>query len=321
MTMQFQKATRKKAKLRLGISGPSGSGKTMGALLIAKGLGGRIALLDTENKSASLYAEKVNLPNGKVFTPPEFDALEIFPPYTPERFVESIHAAEGAGYDILVIDSSTAEWNGQGGCLELVDTLSRSKFGGNSYMAWSAVTPRHRAFLDAIIQSKLHIIITMRSKTETAQVEENGKKKVVKLGMKAEQRDGFEYEMTTVLDLVHDGHYATASKDRTGLFGGDPQRIDESTGKRLAKWLDSGADPLPEPEGVVTHDAPAVADDPKQLVFMEDQLRLQPDLKGLVKEWGRLWTDIDKLSSAGKARITAVKDECKAKFVAAENVA
>lgn len=241
--MQFQKATRRKAKLRLGIAGPSGSGKTLGALMIAKGIGGRIAVIDTERDSASLYAEPMRLADRTVFTPPPFDTLNLEPPYTPERFIEAIRSAEA--YDILIIDSTTAEWSGMGGCLELVDSVSKAKFGGNSYMAWSAITPRHRAFLDAMLRCPMHIIATMRSKTETAQVEDGGKKKVVKLGMKTEQRDGVEYEFTTVLDIIHDGHFATASKDRTGLFVGDPQRISEDTGRRLLDWLESGAELAP----------------------------------------------------------------------------
>lgn len=243
--MQFQKAQRRKAKLRLGIAGPSGSGKTMGALLIAKGIGGRIAVIDTEHDSASLYAEPMRLPDGSTFEPPEFDTLSLSAPFTPERFIEAIHAAERAGYDVCVIDSTTAEWSGAGGCLELVDHVSKASFSGNSYMAWSAITPRHRAFLDAMLHSPMHIIATMRSKTETAQVDDGRKKKVVKLGMKAEQRDGIEYEFTTVLDVIHDGNFATASKDRTGLFVGDPQRITEETGKRVMAWLESGAEPIP----------------------------------------------------------------------------
>lgn len=243
--MQFQKAQRRKAKLRLGIGGPSGSGKTMGALLIAKGMGGRIAVIDTERDSASLYAEPLKLPSGELFEPPEFDALSLEPPYTPERFIEAIRAAEAAGYDICIIDSTTAEWSGMGGCLELVDAVAKSSFGGNSYMAWSAITPRHRAFLDAMLRSSMHIIATMRSKTETAQVDDGRKKKVVKLGMKAEQRDGIEYEFTTVLDLIHDGHFAVASKDRTGLFVGDPAPITEETGRRVMAWLESGEEAQP----------------------------------------------------------------------------
>jgi hypothetical protein len=104
------------------------------------------------------------------------------------------------------------------------------------------ITPRWRAFVDAILRSSAHIVCTGRSKTETAQVEDHGKKKVAKLGMKLEARDGLEYEFTTVLDLVHDGHYATVSKDRTGIFSGDPKPITVETGKRLAEWL-AGAEP------------------------------------------------------------------------------
>jgi hypothetical protein len=238
--MEFKKAVRKQAKLRLALSGPSGSGKTYGALLLAKGLGGKVALIDTERGSASLYTHVH-----------EFDALDLDPPYTPERFVEAIKSAEHAGYDVLIIDSLTHEWSGVGGCLELVDQVARSKYKGNSWSAWNDITPRHRAVLDAILRSPLHIIATMRSKTETAQTEgPNGKKQVVKLGMKAEQRDGSEYEFTTVLDIVHDGHFAAASKDRTGLFGGDPKQITADTGRMLLDWLNSGPTPQPEPSEI-----------------------------------------------------------------------
>jgi hypothetical protein len=230
--MAFTKAVRKQAKLRLALTGPSGSGKTYGALLIAKGIGGRIAVIDTEKGSASLYSHLV-----------EFDVMELDPPYTPEAFVKAMHEAESAGYETLVLDSTTPEWSGVGGCLELVDEIARARYKGNSWSAWNDVTPRHRAFLDAILRSSLHIIATMRSKTETAQTEENGRKRVVKLGMKSEQRDGIEYEFTTVLDIVHDGHYAIASKDRTGLFADkDPHVIGEQTGTMLRDWLESGVE-------------------------------------------------------------------------------
>lgn len=229
--MKFHKASRQKAKLRLALTGPSGAGKTYGALQVAKGIGGRIAVIDTERGSASLYSHLV-----------EFDALELDAPYKPERFIEAIQAAEAEGYEVLIIDSITHEWSGVGGCLEMVDEIARSKYKGNSWSAWNEVTPRHRAFIDAILQSKMHIIATTRSKTETAQTEENGRKRVVKLGMKSEQRDGIEYEFTTVLDIVHDGNYATASKDRTGLFGGDPRKLTPDVGVMLLEWLNSGAE-------------------------------------------------------------------------------
>lgn len=240
--MQFVKATRKKARLRLALTGPSGSGKTMAALMIAKGLGGKVAVLDTEHGSASLYAEPIRLPSGMLFEPPEFDALDLSAPYSPERYTEAIKSAEAAGYDTLIIDSLTHEWSGSGGCLEINDTVAAAKFRGNSWSAWNETTPRHRAFIDAMLQSRMHIIATGRSKTETAQTEgANGRKQVVKLGMKTEQRDGIEYEFTVVLDLIHAGHYANASKDRTGLFaGGEPAPVTPDTGERLLAWLESG---------------------------------------------------------------------------------
>jgi hypothetical protein len=300
--MQFQKAERRKAKLRLGITGPSGSGKTIGALMIAKGMGGRIAVIDTERDSASLYAEQLRLPDGSVFTPPDFDTLSLDPPYTPERMIEAIRTAQAGGYDICIIDSTTAEWSGMGGCLEMVDSISKAKFGGNSYMAWSAITPRHRAFLDAMLRSPMHIIATMRSKTETAQVEDGGKKKVVKLGMKSEQRDGVEYEFTTVLDIIHDGHFATASKDRTGLFSGDPRRLSEETGVALTEWLEHGGEPLP-----------SAAD------LADTLLESAVDGGALAATWAknaRGWSEL--MSEADFARVTETKERCKAKFAPAD---
>lgn len=232
MQMQFQKAQRKRAKLRLAVSGPSGAGKTYGALLIAKGIGGRIAVIDTERGSASLYSDLV-----------DFDTLELEPPFSPERFVGAIRAAEQAGYDVLVIDSMTHEWDGSGGCLEINEKLAHAKMRGNTWAAWNETTPRHRAFVDAILQSPCHVVCTMRSKTETVQGDD---KKVKKLGMKAVQRDGTEYEFFCVLDIVHDGHWAVASKDRTRLFS-EPHVISEETGRRLRAWLESGAEPAPPP--------------------------------------------------------------------------
>lgn len=235
----FVKAERKKSKLRLGLTGPSGSGKTYGALLIALGIGGKIAVIDTEKGSASLYTHIA-----------DFDVLELDAPYSPESFIEAIIAAESAGYDTLIIDSITHEWSGKGGCLEINEAVAQSKYRGNTWSAWNETTARHRAFLDRMMQSKMHVIVTIRSKTETAQQDSiTGKKQVVKLGMKAEQRDGIEFELTTVLDIIHDGHYAVASKDRTGLFTDkDPKAITVETGKILLDWLNSGAEPKPEPK-------------------------------------------------------------------------
>lgn len=256
--MKFVKAERKKSKARIAIAAPSGGGKTHSALLLAKGIaketGDKIAVIDTERGSASMYEGLV-----------AFDVLDLSPPYTPERYREAIKAAETAGYGICIVDSATHEWSGSGGCLEINEELARARYKGNTWSAWSDTTPRHRDFIDSQMHSGMHIIATFRSKTETVQ---NSDKKVVKLGMKAESRDNVEYEYSIFFELTHDGHFATASKDRTGLFEGRNFVITEDTGKEIVKWLNSGADvPVaevkkpeikPAPSPIMVPDAPCL---------------------------------------------------------------
>lgn len=231
--MTFTKAARKRSKLRLLIASPAGGGKTTAALNIATGLGGSIALIDTERGSASLYSDQF-----------EFDTLELAPPYSPERFIEAIKSAEVAGYANLILDSVTHEWDGSGGCLEINELLATSKYRGNTWSAWSETTPRHRAFIDAINQCNMHVLATARSKTETVQGED---KKVRKVGMKIEQRSGLEYEFSVVFEIEHSSHIAVATKDRTRLFA-DPKAITEQTGRTLLAWLESGAEVVPTEE-------------------------------------------------------------------------
>lgn len=235
MSMQFQKATRKRVKLRVLIASPAGGGKTQGALSIASGLGGRTAVIDTERASASHYSNAF-----------DFDALDLGPPYSPERFIEAIHAAEAAGYQNLIIDSITHEWDGAGGVLEINEQLAQAKYRGNTWSAWSDSTPRHRAFIDAMLQCNMHVIATARSKTETVQGED---KKVRKVGMKIEQRASVEYEFSVVWEIDHSSHLAIATKDRTQLFA-NPAHLTADTGKRLLAWLENGVE-APRPESDV----------------------------------------------------------------------
>jgi hypothetical protein len=234
--VQIRKARRSATKLRLLLTSPSGGGKTYGALLLAKGLSGKTVVIDTEEGSSDLYD-----------TLHDFDVIDLRPPFSPERYIEAITAAEEAGYEVIIVDSVTHCWSGSGGCLEILEDVAKAQFRGNTWSAFSVITPRWRAFVDKLLRSPAHVICTGRSKTETAQVDDHGKKKVAKLGMKLEARDGLEFEFTCVLDLIHDGHYATVSKDRTGLFAGDPKPITVDTGKRLADWL-AGGHALPSPD-------------------------------------------------------------------------
>lgn len=230
--MQLQKATRKKSKLRLNISGPSGSGKTFSALLMAKGLIGdweKIAVIDTENGSASLYDHLG-----------PFQTIDLQAPFSPERYVEAIDACIKGGMECIILDSSSHEWSGPGGCIDINEKLAQSKFKGNTWSAWSQTTPRHDAFVQKVLQCSVHIITCTRSKMETVMTDD---KKVKKLGMKDIQREGWEYELTVSLNLDRDTHTATASKDRTEIFERkDPFIITEATGKMIKAWCETGVE-------------------------------------------------------------------------------
>ena len=232
--MSFQKAQRKQAKLRLALAGPSGSGKTYSALLIAQGLApnGRIALIDTERGSGELYSHLA-----------DYDIATLTPPYTPDRYIALIREAEQAGYDVLIIDSLSHAWSGQGGVLDMHEKAATAAK-GNNWAAWREVTPAHNALVDAMIGANLHIIATLRTKTAYDVTDDNGKKKPVKVGLAPVQREGMEYEFTLLFDLSVDSHLATAAKDRTSLFDGQHFTPSPETGAKLREWLDSGVDPV-----------------------------------------------------------------------------
>ena len=230
----FTKAQRTQARLRLALCGPSGSGKTYSALLIAQGLApeGRIAMIDTERGSGALYSHLV-----------DYDVAPLAPPYTPDRYIERIRLAGESGYQVLIIDSLSHAWVGEGGILDLHDRATQASRSGNSFAAWREVTPRHNALVDALLGVDLHVIVTMRTKTAYDLSDDgNGKKRPIKVGLAPVQRDGLEYEFTVVMDLSVEGHVATAAKDRTGLFDGAHWVPVKATGEALRGWLDSGVD-------------------------------------------------------------------------------
>jgi hypothetical protein len=229
---KFKKAERKKSKLRLGISGPSGSGKTYSALLIAKGTGLKTAVIDSEKGSASLYADLF-----------DFDVLEIEAPYTVEKYIDAWETAVNEGYELIITDSVSHAWAGSGGILQQKEQIDAR--GGNSFTNWSKFTPKQEKFLAAIISCNSHMIVTMRSKQDYAMTDSGGKKSIQKVGLAPIQREGFEYELTTVFDVAMN-HEAETSKDRTGLFVDKTFKIDAKIGKQLIEWLDSGKELLKE---------------------------------------------------------------------------
>jgi hypothetical protein len=226
--MKLKKAQRSNVKLRLGISGASGFGKTYSALLLAFGITNdwsKVAIIDTENNSASLYSHLG-----------DFNVLVLDNPFTPERYNQAITLCENNEIEVIIIDSITHEWQGKGGCLEIHEKL------GGRFQDWSKVSPRHQSFIDAILKSSCHIITTARRKIDySLDSTSNGKTKVVKHGTKEITREGFEYELTVNFELVNDKHLVKASKDRTGLFMDKPEFvINRATGKKLIAWCNEG---------------------------------------------------------------------------------
>ena len=225
--MELQVAKRKQAKIKLGIQGCSGSGKTMSALLMAYGLcgdWGKIAVIDTENYSASLYAHLGG-----------FKVLNIAAPFSPEKCIEAIQLCESASIEVIIIDSISHEWEGAGGILEI-----HSNMQGNSFTNWAKLTPRHNGFVQAILQSPCHVIGTIRTKQEYVLSEKNGKQVPEKVGLKGVTREGLDYEFTIVLD-INIKHLASASKDRTGLFMDKPEfKVTSVIGEQIL-WCNEGS--------------------------------------------------------------------------------
>lgn len=225
--MEIKRAERKQAVIKMGLQGSSGSGKTYSALLLAKGLVGdwsKVAVIDTENHSADLYAHLG-----------DYNVVNISPPFSPAKYIEAISLCEAAGMEVVILDSISHEWDGAGGILDIHSAMM-----GNSFTNWSKVTPLHNTFVNKILQSPAHILATIRSKQDYVLSERNGKVVPEKVGLKGVTRDGMDYEFTIVLDLDL-RHNATGSKDRTGLFMDKPQFIiTEETGRVIKNWCNSG---------------------------------------------------------------------------------
>ena len=245
MAFQIKEAVRRQKKGRIVLTGPSGSGKTWAGLTIAHflaGENGKVGVIDTENGSAEMFAGEFSDDLGRPF---KFQTIELGPPFTPERYIEAFDQLVTAGFDAILTDSTTHEWDGSGGCLEIHDEITdRTR---NSYTAWGPVTPRHKSFLDRlIVRSPVHTVGTARAKTEYVQTkDDHGKVKIEKLGTGPIQRTQFEFEWDVLCDLNLD-HTLFVTKSRVRTVDGKTYRKDlKSFCSSLKEYLDGGAEPLP----------------------------------------------------------------------------
>lgn len=289
--MSFQRAERKKIKLKLAITGPSGSGKTYSALRLAAGLGKKVALIDTENGSASLYSDRFN-----------FDTLELQPPYQDGKFINAINDAISGGYDVLIIDSASHFWEG---LLEYKSKLD-TRPGSNSYTNWNEAGNKFKGILSAVLHSPIHVICCMRSKMDyVLETNERGKQVPKKIGLAPIMRDGIEYEFTTVLDIDLN-HQAQSSKDRTGMFKDDVFQVTEKTGQQFSEWLNKGIDAPEKAPPVVEQFSNKVATVTGEV--QNSRPKWAPEQS---KEYGEIRQEIVSIDSAADQEVLALNSRMK----------
>lgn len=207
MKLVIKKASKRGARLRLGLVGPAGSGKTWTALEVASRFaqkaGSRVLVIDTERESSAKYADHF-----------DFDLCPINDSYHPQHYVDALALGVAAGYRVIVVDSLSHAWNGKDGALSLVDNATKRSSSGNAYMAWRDVTPLHNALVDALTGVDAHLIVTLRAKTEyVIEEDERGKKVPRRIGTAPIQREGLDYEFDVVADMDRD-NTATIGKTR-----------------------------------------------------------------------------------------------------------
>ena len=222
--MNLRQSSKKQAKIKMAIQGCAGSGKTYSSLLLAYGISNdwsKIAVIDSENNSDDLYSHLGG-----------YNVLSLQGNFSPENYIEAIEICEKAGMEVIIIDSMSQCWDYLLEC--------HSNMQGNSFTNWGKITPRQNGFVQKILQSKCHIICTLRTKQDYVLSEKNGKMVPEKVGLKSVMRDGIDYEFTIVFD-VDMKHNVIASKDRTGLFMGKTEFvISQSIGKRILEWCNDG---------------------------------------------------------------------------------
>lgn len=288
--MELKKASRKQSKLRIWLSWPSGSWKTYSALQIAYWLCGdwqKIALIDTENWSGELYSHLW-----------DYNVLTLTAPFSPERYIEAIRTCENSGIEVIIIDSITHEWDWSGGIIEISNNMQ-----GNSFTNWWKLTPRHNAFINAILQSSCHILTTVRRKQEYAlwKDEKTWKLTVEKLWLKEITREWFEYELTINFDIDRENHLATASKDRTWLFEWrDFFLLTKQVWNEIREW------------NLSWKSIEEISKDLTDLYIKE--LEKTTDLESLKTVFLEINSNKTKLTNSDLEKLTLLKDEYKATY-------
>lgn len=239
-------AQREKMKAVVGYIGCSGSGKTAGALLTAYGMmkeaypdltdaqvWKKIGVIDTEHNRSKLHV-------GLVFDGTKigsFQHIDFQPPYSTDRYNLAVVTMKKAGAEVIIIDSLSHNWQGEGGIVE-----THGQMQGNSFQNWGKLSPETTKLVKTLTQNDVHILATLRTKQEyVVEVNSEGKSVPRKIGTKPVQKDEMEYEFMLNFTIGID-HIAETSKDNTQMFEGNPQKINAEVGKKLYQWLELGID-------------------------------------------------------------------------------
>lgn len=242
------------------LTGASGSGKTVSALLIAKGIiekmfpdlsddeqWEKIGVIDTEHKRSLLYAEATV---ADVYIG-EFLHLDFEPPFTVDNYIKAFNLMKNSGVEVVIIDSISHAWSGEGGILEQVEVLSKGK-PNMKMVAWAKVAPLEKQFMKLVTGNSVYVIATARSKQAySMEKDEKGKTTVEKVGLKPDQKDVLEYEFAIALRMDQD-HNAEATKDNSNMFN-LPFSVTTEIGHKIFDWSDTGVDLEKQQEELITH--------------------------------------------------------------------
>ena len=299
MSFTIRPAVREKIGLLVGIAGASGSGKTFSALLLAKSVAngaGRVAVIDTEAGRALHYApppsEKADPGKGTF----DFLHLDFQPPFTPERYIEAIRACEEAGATVIVVDSMSHEWNGEGGCSDMqaaeAERLATDRSTGKvvawkieamTAPAWKRPKLLHARMMARLIQTRTHLIFCLRAQEKIKIVKRADGKgtEIVPVGFQAICEKNFLFELSCSMTLHPDTpgrpRYDLQHKlnDELRAIFPEDRRIDEAAGKRLRQWAETGADRTGPDK---------IAEGVRDLIERIQDARSQADLEAITSE-------------------------------------
>lgn len=322
----FTDGVRDDTSLIIGIAGASGSGKTVTALLIADGLAGEdgdVAFIDTEGGRARHYFPTPSDTRSKAELRKEFlfrvKYLDMKPPFSPRAIWNAIEKAIKIGAKVVVVDSTSDEWEGVGGLHDMhiaemarlakkpYDSLQDWELHKYNFPAWAVPKAEHKAHLmKNLRQVRAHVIFCFRANEVTKPIEvedQNGRKKmtVQNVGWQPICEKNMLYDLTIsfmvtpdakgVPLMQHDGSFYGKLNPPYSQFFKPGHQVSIETGQRLRSWARGEntttrpAQPRQDEQGAgrtSTSQAPAPDHDSNLLRRYNEDLSSQIDREGVI---------------------------------------